>query len=68
MNTRIRFILSALFVVVGVILLLTGIGGGGFDFTTGEWSLSATTTPTENRIVGVLMIVFGVLFSRVKTN
>lgn len=66
MNRRIRTIVSAVFVGVGVILLVTGIGGGGFDFTTGEWFVNTRTTPTENRVVGALLVGFGVLLSRLK--
>lgn len=66
MNDRIRTIASFILVGAGAILVITGIGGGGFDFTTGEWFINTRTTPTENRIIGGLLIVFGVLLSRLK--
>jgi hypothetical protein len=65
-NMEIGPIVLVILVSVGMILLLTGVGGGGFNCTTGQWFVAERTTPTENRVVGAIMIAFAILLSRLK--
>ncbi|MGH7897005.1 MAG: hypothetical protein ACREQQ_03585 [Candidatus Binatia bacterium] len=66
MSKDIGPIVCAILVGIGLVLLITGVGGGGYSFTTGRWYFSHNTTPTETRIVGALMIAFVILLLTMK--
>ena len=48
-------------------ILITGVGGGRYNFTTGQWFFNERTTPTQNRVVGAIFIAAGILLTRLRS-
>jgi hypothetical protein len=64
---KIEVALCVFLVSVGAMILITGVGGGRYNFTTGEWFFNERTTPTQNRVVGAIFIAAGILLTRLRS-
>lgn len=56
--------LAALFAVIGLFTLLTGIGGVEYSFKTGHWSPLEDVSPKAARIFGAALLAVAMIFLR----